>query len=281
MGLGEAVEVGRRHARAELRLDEGEDLGDDPAGPPHPLDLGGRLDGDLAGAGDGHQARPPAAEATSATSASVTAVGRGTTVDGPQLAEIAVVGDDVGQRAELLGQPRPDRLDPIVLALVERTAVDVADARRARRVADVVVDVAGGPADPAAGHPTDELVGGDLDDDRPVDQATAFGEGLVEGLGLVAVAGETVEDRPALGVAAAESLEEHGDGDLVGDELAALHVTGRLAADGRAVADGRPEQVAGRHVRYAEPRREDRRLGALSGAGGAEEDHHGHRMNPS
>ena len=40
VGLGEGVEVGGRDARAELGLDDVEDLADDAAGLAHPLDLG-------------------------------------------------------------------------------------------------------------------------------------------------------------------------------------------------------------------------------------------------
>ena len=44
--LGDGVEMGRRDARPELGLDPVEDLGDDPAGAAHPLDLGTGLAGD-------------------------------------------------------------------------------------------------------------------------------------------------------------------------------------------------------------------------------------------
>ena len=44
--LGEAVQVAGRDAGLELLLDEGEDLGDDPAGAAHLLDLAARLAGD-------------------------------------------------------------------------------------------------------------------------------------------------------------------------------------------------------------------------------------------
>ena len=86
---------------------------------------------------------------------------------------------------------------------------------------------------------------------------------------------------PRGGVRLGQPVEEHLDRDRVGHELAALHVAPGLEADRRAVVDGGPEQVAGRDVGEAESRREDRRLGALAGAGGAEQDQEGHRMKPS
>ncbi len=47
--------------------------------------------------------------------------------------------------------------------------------------------------------------------------------------------------------------QQHPDRDVVGHELAALHVAPRLEPDRGAVRDGGPEQVAGRDVRDAEP----------------------------
>ena len=51
----------------------------------------------------------------------------------------------------------------------------------------------------------------------------------------------------------AEPVEQEPDGDLVGHELPRVHVAAGLDAQGRPVADGGPEQVAGGHDRDAEP----------------------------
>src|SRR2546427_3797339 len=72
-------------------------------------------------------------------------------VDGRQDAALAVVGHHLGERTELLGEPGPDRLRAVVVALVERGPVDVADAAHPGRVADLVTDVPGRPPLPAAG----------------------------------------------------------------------------------------------------------------------------------
>ena len=112
----------------------------------------------------------------------------------------------------------------------------------------------------------DELVGGDVDLDGELDLAALLAQDVVEGLGLGAVAREAVEDDALRRIALGEPVQEHPDGDVVGHELAAVHVAARLQPDRRAVADGGPEQVARRDVRQPEVPREGRRLGPLAGA---------------
>ena len=118
-----------------------------------------------------------------------------------QDARRAVVVDDLAERAELLGHAGADRLGAVVGALVELGAVEVADAGDVRRAEDLVVRVAGGPADPAAGHPPDQLLGRDVDEDgdaRP--PASRLGERVVERRGLDVGPREAVEDDAAGGV---------------------------------------------------------------------------------
>src|SRR5579862_2255119 len=64
VALGEAVELGGRDTRLQLRLDEGEDFGDDPPGPAHPVDLVGSPD---------HAWSPARARDTAAISDALTA----------------------------------------------------------------------------------------------------------------------------------------------------------------------------------------------------------------
>ena len=187
----------------------------------------------------------------------------------------------LAHRAELLLEARPDGLDPVVLTLDERRAVEIAHARHLGRMGLLVVDVAVGLADPAARHPPDELIGRDIDLERLVDPGAVLVEGTVEGRRLGGRAREAVEDDTVAGVGLGQPVEEHPDRDVVGDQLAALHVSARLETDRAAFPDGRPEQVAGRDVRDGKPLGQDRRLGALAGAGGAQQDQEGHRMNPS
>jgi hypothetical protein len=69
MGLGQGIEVSRADTRLELGFDEGEDLGHDPPGTAHGVDLGPRLEA------DGHQLLAPAiAVRAAARSAVVTAL---------------------------------------------------------------------------------------------------------------------------------------------------------------------------------------------------------------
>ena len=77
----------------------------------------------------------------------------------------------------------------------------------------------------------DELIGRDVDLDREVDLAALLAQDLVEGLGLGAVAGEAVEDDPLRGIALGESVQEHPDGDVVGDQLTPVHVAPRFQPD--------------------------------------------------
>lgn len=92
---------------------------------------------------------------------------------------------------------------------------------------------------------------------------------------------EAIEDDTRGRVRAAEPLEQESHNDLVGDELPRVHVPTRFHAQGGPVPHGGPEQVPGGNHRESEPIREEGRLGALPGAGGAEQDHHVHLIKPS
>ncbi len=63
-----------------------------------------------------------------------------------------VVVDDLAHRRHLLLEAGADDLGPIVVALHELVALEVAVAGHARRLADLVVRGAAGRADPAAGQ---------------------------------------------------------------------------------------------------------------------------------
>ena len=127
-------------------------------------------------------------------------------------------------------------------------------------------------ADPAASESGDEIGLRDLDVRRDVDLATAFVEGLVEHLGLGDVAREAVEEDALRGVRLGQALEEHVDGHRIGNELAPVHVSLGGEAEGRAVADGGPEQVASGDMGQAEPLGKNLGLRPLPCARGAEKD---------
>ena len=91
-------------------------------------------------------------------------------VDRRQDAPGAVVVGDVVQRPELLLHARADGRLGVVGPMDELGAVDVAHAPDVRRLEPLVVDVAAGLADEAAGKPPDEVLDGHLDEQRPVDR---------------------------------------------------------------------------------------------------------------
>ncbi len=135
-----------------------------------------------------------------------------------------------------------------------------------------------GGADPPIGHPPDEVLGLDVDEDRPLDAATRLGQRPVEGLGLDARPREPVEDRADLGIGLLESIEEDPDHRLVRNELAATHVPIRFATQRRARGGSRSQEVTGGEDRHAQRFRQDRRLGPLPRARGSQENDDGHSV---
>jgi hypothetical protein len=111
------------------------------------------------------------------------------------------------------------------------------------------------------------------------------------GLGLHRGPREPVEDHAVGRVGPGEPVQQQADDDLVGHELARVHVPARLDPERRAIADGGPEQVAGRDHGY--PRRSASRgawvpFPAPGRRGGRPHSRNGnrrgggdHRMNPS
>ncbi len=133
----------------------------------------------------------------------------------------------------------------------------------------------------SAGETTDEILGRNLDVDCAVHPHPPLGERRVERFGLPPVARKPVEDRAGCRVAPVQPVQQHLDGDLIGHELAALHVGRRFAADLRTLPGGRAKDVAGRDVGHTQPLGEDGRLGALARARRTENDHDHQRMKPS
>src|SRR5690606_14637686 len=64
---------------------------------------------------------------------------------------------------------------------------------------------------------------------------------------------------------------DHVDGDLVGDELAGLHVRLRAHAQRGGGGDVRPEDVTGGELRHRQVGRDELRLGTLARAGGTDQ----------
>src|SRR5690606_35045280 len=119
-----------------------------------------------------------------------------------------------------LFEPVPDDVGTVIIALVELTAAVVADAGDLRRVVALVVELSTVAADPAAAEPGDEFVIGDADERRAVDAGALGRQRFIERLRLDDVPGEAIEHGALLRIVAADALEQHLDGDFIGDEVA-------------------------------------------------------------
>ena len=103
-------------------------------------------------------------------------------------------------------------------------------------------------------------------------------EGVLEHLGLRDRAREAIEQEAVGGLAAVDALHDHLADQVVRDEVALLHVLLGLLADRGLLLDREAQDVAGGVVGQVEIVDEALGLGALAGAGRAEEDevHLGH-----
>jgi hypothetical protein len=102
-------------------------------------------------------------------------------------------------------------------------------------------------AHPPAGDPLDDHVVGRLDQQRGGELALLAAQGVGERLGLRRRAREAVEQEPVLALLL-DLLEDHGDHQVVGDELALLHVLLGLRPQLGAVGLVLAQQVAGADV---------------------------------
>ena len=73
-----------------------------------------------------------------------------------------------------------------------------------------------------------------------------------------------------------QPVEQHANGDVIGDELAAVHVCLGFKADPRARGGSGSEHVAGRQVKKVQARSQHGRLRSFSSAGRAEQNDHAH-----
>src|SRR3972149_12258281 len=127
---------------------------------------------------------------------------------------------DEGSRLPLVdGQATAHGLRLVVAALIKPPPALVARAGPPRRAVAFVIDGAAGAAGPAPPKAGQDLVLVYLDRRRPLQGETASGQGPVQGLGLVAVAREAVQDGAPSTVRPAQALQEHVDGKLVRDQL--------------------------------------------------------------
>ena len=133
-----------------------------------------------------------------------------------------------------------------------------------------------GRADPAVGHPPDQVLERDVDVAGEVDPPARLGQRRVERLGLDLRAREPVEDRATDAVGRLETVEEDPHDRVVGHELAAAHVPVGLATEGAPLGDGGTQQIARGKHRDAKSCRERRRLCPLPCPRSAQQDDDGH-----
>ena len=161
------------------------------------------------------------------------ATSSGGAVPSTALKDVVVVVP-LDQRLRLLMVGRQALLDHLGLVVVadhQLAAVDVADALLLRGVELEVEDVAALLAGPPAAEPPDDLLVGDVDHQRGAHLAAELADLLAERLGLRDRPREAVEDEPVAGLRLLDPLRDHGDDQLVGDQVAGVHVLLRLGAE--------------------------------------------------
>ena len=125
-----------------------------------------------------------------------------------------------------------------------------------------MVGGAAGGADPAACHALHDLLVGDFDGDHSVEGDARLLQGLCLGNG----AGHPVEDEAVLAVCLGQTLGDHPDDHLIGDQLAGIHIRLGLQANGSPVFHRSSENVAGGDGGNAQFLIQDLSLGAFPGA---------------
>ena len=117
---------------------------------------------------------------------------------------------------------------------IERRAADVADALVLGRVELDVEDVAVLDAGPPAAEPADDLLVGDVDQDRRGQpRARAPPSPRRAPRPAASVRGKPSRMKPSAASGSADALGDHADDHLVGHEVAAVHVLLRLARRAR------------------------------------------------
>ena len=221
-------------------LDERQDLGHDPAGPAHALDLGARLAGD-------HRQAFPAGRSTAASMLVGDRVDVAAAVDGPQDALRPVVVDDVEQRPGPAASSAPGRSPPrrrragrSASRRCRRCPRPRAGWRRGCRRGRWPCRCAGWPC-AGRGPRSGRRCRGPRRRGRPASASASSSASA-----WTRVRGKPSRIAPTGGIGRLEPVEEDAHDRVVGDELAATHVPVGLASERRA---GRDRRRAGGHPR--------------------------------
>src|SRR3954454_17162121 len=166
-------------------------------------------------------------------------------------------------------EPLLDRRRSVVVALVQRLAALVAAVVVLGRVVRDVVQVAV-RALPAAGEPFDDHLVRRVDGQRRGQLAAELLQLLPQRVRLRDVAREAVQQEAVVALVL-DLVEDHLDHELVGNELAVVHVRLGLAAQVRLLPHVLPQEVARGDVGQIEVLTQACRLRALTGPGRTEE----------
>src|SRR5262249_33930557 len=155
-------------------------------------------------------------------------------------------------------------LPSIIRPLVERAAAGIATAGHGWRIKDLMVGGLAVLANPAARDAVQQCLARRCQVQRLLHASPLRSQRLVERLCLGERARKAVQERTVRRVLLAKSLEQHGDGQMIRDQFAPIHILAGLTTHHRIAAGSIAEQVARGHLRKAVLRRKGRRLGALA-----------------
>ena len=136
----------------------------------------------------------------------------------------------------------------VVVALDELRAVLVADLVVLGRVGVDVVDVAGLHAHAPAGEAADDLLVGRLDDSTAVSWRSRRPMASSSASAWPTLRGKPSSRKPSCAASLSDAFEDHADDDLVGHEVAVVHVLLGLLAELGPVLDRLAQDVAGGDV---------------------------------
>jgi len=136
----------------------------------------------------------------------------------------------------------------VIRALDEGLTSDVVLALNLGGVELDVVAAAGSLVDTAAGDALDKNLVVNLEVDNVIDLLALLGKNLVEHLGLLHVAGESIEEETLGTGRGVDVLLDETDDKVIIDELASLHDALSLEAERGASSDSLAEHVTGSQV---------------------------------